>query len=104
MTVITIIYYYENNARLIFTEITILLELLGAMMDEIRNYYVIYDVDKDCNMTSFGGCNIPGFKIKGGYGYYEFKEPEYIKPHRNVMLVDKVGEFFFFFFFFLLLA
>ena len=59
-------------------------------MDAIREHYEICDVNENCNMTSFGGYNIPGFKIKRGYGYYEFTEHEFIKPHRNVILVDKV--------------
>ena len=59
-------------------------------MDEVREYYAIYDVHENCNMESFGSHEIPGFTTKRGYGYYEFTEPEYIKPHRNVILKDKV--------------
>ena len=63
--------------------------LLGAMMTEIHEYSYIYYVDEDCNMAMFGRHCIPGFKMEQGHGYYRFSEPEFIKPQRNVILVDK---------------
>ena len=60
-------------------------------MKKVREYNAIYDVNENSNMATFGRCCIPGFRMERGYGYYEFREPEFIKPHRNVILVDKVG-------------
>jgi hypothetical protein len=68
--------------------------LTGVQMDKVRTpecYYRVFDVNKDCSMEEFGSTNIKDFKIEFGYGYYEFKEAELIKPHKKVILVDKVS-------------
>ena len=61
-------------------------------MDRVREtvHYEVYDVDKSYNMAEFAKSKIPGFKPEFGYGYYEFKQPEYIEPEKKVVLVDKV--------------
>ena len=60
-------------------------------MVKLYEYYAIYDVSESSNMADFGSLCIPGFKTERGYGYYEYREPEFIKPHKNVILMDKVG-------------
>jgi hypothetical protein len=41
-------------------------------------------------MGVFGAQKNPGFRPESGYGYYEFKEEEYLKVHKNVILIHKV--------------
>ena len=53
-------------------------------------HYEVYDVQKSCNMVKLAKHHIPGFKPELGYGYYEFKLEEFLKPEKNVVLVDKV--------------
>jgi hypothetical protein len=67
-------------------------ELTGAMMDRISAavHYDVYDIHKHCNMAEFGRRHIPGFRPELGYGFFEFKEEEYLKPHKAVILIDKV--------------
>lgn len=59
-------------------------------MDKVNVYREIHGVEKQCNMEEFGRRHIPGYKSELGYGYFEFKEPECLKPHKNVIVVDKV--------------
>ena len=53
-------------------------------------HYDLYDVPKKCNMAIFGAQKNPGFRPDKGYGYYEFVGKEYLKPHKNVVLMSKV--------------
>lgn len=64
-------------------------------MKKIKKYfhYKVYDVYERCNMGDFGAQKVPGFRPETGYGYYEFVEDEYLKPHKNVVLVHKVLNF-----------
>ena len=50
----------------------------------------VYVVDEQCNMEEFGRCYNPVFKAELGYGYFEFTEMEYLKPHKNVIVMNKV--------------
>ena len=61
-------------------------------MNKLKGFfhYNVYEVHERCNMGAFGAQKIPGFKPERGYGYFEFKEEEYIKPHKNVVLKHKV--------------
>ena len=65
---------------------------LGAMMDRVREtvHYEVYDIYESCNMVQFARSYIPGFRPERGYGYYEFKQEEFLKPEKKVVLVDKV--------------
>ena len=53
-------------------------------------HYEVYDIQNSCNMAEFAKKHIPGFKLGRGYGYYQFKHKELIKPEKRVVLVDKV--------------
>lgn len=55
-------------------------------------HYLVYYVPKKCNMAEFGARaqGILGFKPEVGYGYYEFQMKEYLKLHKNVVLMHKV--------------
>ena len=61
-------------------------------MDKIHAtvHYEVYDVHKHCNMAEFGRHHIPGFRPELGYGFFEFKQEEFLMPHKAVILVDKV--------------
>ena len=59
-------------------------------MDRVRAHHSIYAIKKKCNMAVFASRHIPGFKPELGYGYYEFKEDEFFKPHKKVILVAEV--------------
>ena len=63
-------------------------------MDRIYEtvHYEVYDIHKRCNMAEFGRRHIPGFKPESGCGFFEFKQQEYLKPHKAVILVDKVSD------------
>ena len=54
-------------------------------------YCKVFNVTKRCNMDVFSEQRITGFKAEMGYGYYEFKEEEYLKPQKNVILMHKVN-------------
>lgn len=54
------------------------------------SYSIIYDVDKQCGMEEFAAKHIIGYKQESGFGYYEFTKEEYLKPHKRVIIVDKV--------------
>lgn len=53
-------------------------------------YNEVYEVDKTCNMAEFAKQKIPGFRPELGYGYYEFKQEEFLEPEKKVVLIDKV--------------
>ena len=61
------------------------------MMDRVRAHYSTYNVYKQCKMAEFGRRHIPGFKPELGYGYYEFTQKEFFKPHKKVILVHRVS-------------
>ena len=42
-------------------------------------------------MAEFARRNIPGYKLEYGYGYYEFIQDEFFKPHGKVILVHNVS-------------
>ena len=62
------------------------------MMDRIYEtvHYDVYDIHKPCKMAEFGRHHIPGFRPDSGRGFFEFKKEEFLKPHKAVILVDKV--------------
>jgi hypothetical protein len=61
------------------------------MMKKLKYFYhEVHDVDKRCNMSDFGAEKVSGFRPERGYGYFEFKEEEYLKLHKNVVLLHKV--------------
>ena len=47
-------------------------------------------VNKDSTLEEFGRLCNPVFRAEQGYGYFEFTEPEYLKPQKNVIVIDKV--------------
>ena len=51
----------------------------------------VYDIHKPCKMAEFGRSHIPGFRPESGCGFFEFTKEEYLKPHKAVILVDKVS-------------
>ena len=61
-------------------------------MNRIDAHHSIYEIPEDCDDTveNYGKWHIPGFRSESGYGYFEFTKPEYLKPHKNVILMDKV--------------
>ena len=61
-------------------------------MDRVREtvHYDVYDIHKSCNMAQFARAHIPGFRSELGYGYYEFKQNEFLEPEKEVVLTDKV--------------
>ena len=59
-------------------------------MDKVRAHYTVYDIHEKCTMAEFGRDHIPGFKPEFGYGYYEFTQKEFYKPHKKVILIHKV--------------
>lgn len=59
-------------------------------MDMVNAYNEVYAIQKQCNMNEFGRRHIPGYNSELGYGYYEFTEPEYLKTHKNVIVMDEV--------------
>ena len=63
-------------------------------MDKVCAHYTVYDIKKECNMVHFGRDHIPGFKPELGYGYYEFTQNEFYKPHKKVILVHKVCRYY----------
>ena len=69
---------------------------LGAMMDRVRAHHSIYAIKRKCNMAEFARRQIPGFKPELGYGYYEFKEDGFFKPHKKVILVTEVSQIHFY--------
>ena len=65
----------------------------GAMVDRVREtvHFEIFDVNKPCNMAQFARSHIPGFRPElGYYGYFEFKQEEFLEPEKKVVLVHKV--------------
>ena len=62
-------------------------------MNRIDAHYSIHEIPEHCDDTleSYGKRHVPGFRSESGYGYFEFTEPEYLKPHKNVILMDKVN-------------
>lgn len=52
--------------------------------------YSMYDIPNKCKMADFGAQEILGFNPEMGYGYYEFKEEEYLNLDKNVVLMHKV--------------
>ena len=50
----------------------------------------VYPVDNQCNMEEFERRYNPVFKAELGYGYFEFAQREYLKAHKNVIVMDKV--------------
>lgn len=64
----------------------------GATMERI-SYNIhkeVNSVKKECTLEEFGRQYNPVFKAELGYGYFEFTEPEYLKPKKNVIVMDKV--------------
>lgn len=59
-------------------------------MNKVKKYYELHDVHERCNMGDFGALKIPGFRPENGYGYFEFKKEEYLKLHKNIVLIHKV--------------
>ena len=66
--------------------------MIGAMMNKVSAtvYRQLFEVKERCNMTAFARKNISVFRPDLGYGYYEFKQEELLKPKKNVVLIDKV--------------
>ena len=62
------------------------------MMDKVSAavYHELFEVEKPCNMVAFARQHIPGFRPELGYGFYEFKQEELLKPKKKVVLIDKV--------------
>ena len=50
----------------------------------------MYDIPNKCKMEELRAQEIFGFKPEMGYGYYEFKEEEYLNLNKNVVLMHKV--------------
>lgn len=49
-------------------------------------------VNEECTLEEFGRYYNPGFKAELGHGYFEFTEREYLKPQKNVIVMDKVND------------
>ena len=63
-------------------------------MDRIDDsvHRAIHVVDKQCTMEEFGRRFNPVFKAELGYGYFELVHREYLKLHKNVIIMDKVKQ------------
>ena len=61
-------------------------------MDRISNsvHREVQIIDEQCTMEEFGRRFSPVFKAEQGYGYFEVAHDEYLKLHKNVILMDKV--------------
>ena len=61
-------------------------------MDRIEDnvHRAIQIVDKQCTMEEFGRRFNPVFKAELGYGYFELAHEEFLKLHKNVIVMDKV--------------
>ena len=53
---------------------------------------MFFDIEQDCAAADLRNELIPGYRPPSGLGYYEFKEPEYISPNSQVLIIDKVWD------------
>jgi hypothetical protein len=42
-------------------------------------------------MEEFARDHISTYRQVNGFGYFEFKTPEYLETHKNVLVMDKVS-------------
>ena len=61
-------------------------------VDEATSQCEIFTVTADCRVVDFMSKSVSMiYNPVKGQGYYEFIEPEYISPNKQVILVDQVS-------------
>ena len=50
----------------------------------------VYEVQEKCGIETFARRHNPVYRSTSGYGYFEFTKLESLKPHKNVIVMDKV--------------
>ena len=52
----------------------------------------IYEVEEDISIVDFTKRVKENYKVKAGYGFYEFVDPEFVEQDKRVMLMDGVNK------------
>ena len=64
----------------------------GAHSNEVTAYSGEYEVTEECSEVDFCKKNIHGYRTKWSqHGYFQFTEPERIKPNQRIIVKKKVN-------------
>ena len=62
------------------------------MIKVLEPFEVFFVTEDEQKLVKFAKKNITRYNPRAGYGYYEFAEPCYVLPTRNVMALKKVTD------------
>lgn len=60
-------------------------------VDELASTPEIFTVPKECQVFDFMTEKVSSYLPSQGKGYYEFVNPEFIAPNKQVLLISKVS-------------
>lgn len=61
-------------------------------MFEEPESHEVYKVEEDISIVDFTKKMLNNYKVKSGYGFYEFVDPEFVEQKKRVMLMDGVSK------------
>ena len=59
--------------------------------DKLSHQYEVFAVKEDCAVIKFISERFADYRPNDGDGYYEFTQPEFVSPTKEVMLLHKVN-------------